>query len=371
MIDKKFINFSYSTIERGLSESRRRKKRLARRSVIKSFISILFVKRQKTFEKKFLLYPRPEIQSIFPEATLLEINKFPFLKKALFFLQLGYISPSEEFRFWSAKKGYGYLQHYFSSPNITILNCGPSLLSPFLAKLCDDKHDDSKYFIIQHGLYQQHYKPYEFEFSVKACRSVVWSNLLAQNYVSLGMAPEKIHVLPTHLFSSIRKLNNSNKVLIIGESLNKIHPEIDIEYQEKILEVLNYLKNSSGYIDIYFKKHPRALSSPKLDSAFIENSVVFLDKINLSDYGLVIGVVSTLMIEAISEGCRALQLSLQNGKDLNIGDYSLFTSAENLHNVKEIEEKIKNLESLESNYIQKDFLLVENNFADYYKKLLN
>ncbi len=371
MIDKNFINLSYSTIERGLSESRSRKKRLARRSVIKNLVSILFIKKEKTCERKFLLYPRKEIHQIFPEVTLLEINKFPILKKALFFLQLGYITPSEKFRLWAAKKGYGYLQYYFSASNITILNCGPSLLSPFLAKLCEDKNDGSKYFIIQHGLYQHHYQPYEFEFSVKACRSVVWSKQLAQNYITLGMPPEKIRVLPTHLFSHIKKLNNSKKVLIIGESLNKILPGIDVEYQEKIVQVLNYLKHNSYYNDIYFKKHPRALSSPKLDAAFIENSVAFRDTVTLSDYGLVVGVVSTMMIEAISEGCRALQLSLKSGKVLNIGDYSLFTSAENLTVVDDMALKIRKLECLENNYIQRDFLRVEYNFEDYYKKLIN
>lgn len=371
MIDIDFINSAYVTLERGLSESRRRKKRLARRSVIKNFIRILFFKRENTFENKFLLYPRPEIEIIFPEVTVLEIDKFPFLKKALFFLQLGYISPSEKFRFWAAKKGYGYLQHYFSAPNITIINCGPSLLSPFLAKLCEDKHDHSKYFIIQHGLYQHHYKPYEFEFSIKACRSVVWSNILAQNYIALGMPPEKIQVLPTHLFSSIKKLNKSKKVLIIGESLNKIFPGIDDVYEEKIIQVVNYLNGNSYYNEIYFKKHPRALSNQKLDEAFIENSVAFLDKINLSDFGLVIGVVSTMMIEALSEGCRVLQLSLKIGNALNIGDYSLFTSVENLDEIEEIEEKIRKLESLETNYIQSNFLRVENNFGDYYKELMS
>ncbi|TVZ28224.1 hypothetical protein JM83_3337 [Gillisia sp. Hel_I_86] len=370
MIDENFISTAYSTMERGFPEIRKRKRQMAGRSLLKIFLRIFFVKPEETHEKIFLLHPKPEIQKIFTDAIKLDINNSAFLKKALFYLQLGYISPNDRIRVWAAKRGYNYLQYYFRPSNITILNCGPSILSPFLAKLCEDKNDDSKYYIIQHGLYQLNNMPYEFEFSIKASRSVVWSSLLAQNYIALGIASEKIHVLPTYLFREIKELNRSNKVLIIGESLNKINTEFDVEYQEKLLEVINYLKLNSKYNDFHFKKHPRALSSPELDTALENNSVKLTDKINLNNYGLVIGAISTLMIEAMAEGCRVLQISLENCQSLNVGDYSLHTSAENLQDIREVSKKIGSLDNLEYNFINREFLRVDNNFEDYYKQLL-
>lgn len=371
MIDENFITTAYSAMERGFPEFRKRKRKLARRSVIKNFLQIFFIKPEQTQEKIFLLHPKPEIQKMFTDALKLDINNSAYLKKALFYLQLGYISPIDRIRLWAARRGYNYLQYYFRPSNITILNCGPSILSPFLAKLCEEKNDDSKYYIIQHGLYQLDNKPYEFEYSIKACRSIVWSDLLAQNYISLGIVPKKIHVLPTHLFREIKELNLSDKVLIIGESLNKINTEFDVEYQEKLLEVINFLKLNSKYNVFHFKKHPRALPSPELDTALENNSVKLTDKINLNNYGLVIGAISTLMIEAMAEGCRVLQISLENCQSLNVGDYSLFTSAENLRDVKELGVKVDKLNNLKKNYINGDYLRVEHKFEDYYKQLLD
>jgi hypothetical protein len=371
MIDEYFITTAYNTMERGFPEFRKRKRKLAGRFVLKNFIHIFKFKAEQTDAKKFLLHPAQEIQKIFVDVVKLDINNSPFLNKALFYLQLGYISPSIGIRLWAARKGYRYLQHYFKSGNITILNCGPSILSPFLAKLCEDKNDDSRYYIIQHGFYQLDYKPYDFEFKIAACRSIIWSDLLAQNYISLGMAPEKIHVLPTHLFRELKKLNISHKVLIIGESLNKINPDFDREYGQKVLQIINYLKRNSKYNEFYFKKHPRALPSVKLDLALKTNSVKFTEKINLNDYGLVIGAVSTLMIEAMAEGCRVLQLSLEEFSSLNIGNYSIYTSAENIQDIEQTTEKFTTLNNLQKNYINSEYLRIDNNFEDYYKRLIN
>jgi hypothetical protein len=370
MIDGHFINSAYSTLERGFAESRKRKKKMAARSVLRNVLYLLLVKPERSQNKVFLLHPHYEVEKIFPNAINIDRIKSPFLKKILFLFQLGYISPSKRIRIWAAKKAYSYLQNYFSSSNIRILNCGPSIMSPFLAKLCEDKQDDSKYFIIQHGLYQHDYKPYDFEFRIAASRSVIWCSLLAQNYIALGMNPKKINVLPTHLFREIKKFNNSNKVLIIGESLNRISTDFDWKFQNKIEKVLNYLKQDSRYQDVYFKQHPRALPSPDLDAVLINNSVEFINKINLKNYGLVIGTVSTLMIEALAEGCRVLQLSIESFKSLNVGDYSLYTSIENLKNIEEIEEKIDRLEKLKYNYINSEFLRVEHNYEAYYQQLL-
>lgn len=358
-------------MERGFPELRKRKRQLARRSVFKNFLNIFLVQIENTRGNKFLLHPKPVIREIFAEAIELDVNNSPFLNKALFYLQVGYISPSLGIRLWAARKGYGYLQHYFKSGNITILNCGPSILSPFLAKLCEDKNDDSKFYIIQHGLYQLDNKPYDFEFKIAACRSIVWSDLLAQNYIFLGMAPEKILVLPTHLFRAIKKLNVSDKVLIIGESVNRINPDFDREYLEKIIQTINYLKQNSNYIEFHFKKHPRALPSAQLDAVLETNTIKFKDKINLGDYGLVIGAVSTLMIEAMAEGCRVLQLSLENFSSINVGNYSLYTSVENIQNIEQTREKFNTLNNLQNNYISSEYLRVDNRYEDYYKRLMN
>lgn len=357
-------------MERGFPEFRIRKRKMARRSVLKNFLYIFFVKPERSHDKTFLLHPKPEIQKIFVNTLKLDVNNSPFLNKALFYLQLGYISPFRKIRLWAANKGYRYLQYYFKSANIKILNCGPSMLSPFLAKLCEDKNDISKYYIIQHGLYQLNNTPYEFEFSINACRSVVWSDLLAQNYISLGIAPEKIEVLPTHLFREIKALNKSDKVLIIGESLNKINEDFDKEYVEKILMVINYLKQNSSYNEFDFKKHPRALPTPQLETALINNSIKLTTKNNLKEYGLVIGAISTLMIEAMAEGCRVLQLSIENLQSLNVGNYSLYTSIENLQDITEIEEKMSRLDNLKNNYINKEYLRVNHNYESYYKQLI-
>lgn len=371
MLNGDFITSAYKSLERGFPEFRKRKRQLAWRSVLKNFIYIFFVQPEKTNANIFLLNPAKEIQKIFSDAERLDVNNSSFLKKALFYLQFGYVFPTSGIRLWAARKGYGYLQYYFKSGNITILNSGPSILSPFLAKLCEDKKDDSKFYIIQHGIYQLDYKPYDFEFKISACRSIIWSHILAQNYISLGMAPEKIHVLPTHLFRKVKQLNVSKKILIIGESLNKINPDFDIEYGKKILETINYLKQNFNYNEFHFKKHPRALPSTQLDAALETNGVKFTDKINLNGYGLVIGAVSTLMIEAMAEGCRVLQLSLEGFSDIDLGNYSLHTSVENLEDIKEIREKIEKLNNLEKNYLSNEYLSVDNSFEDYYKRLVN
>ncbi len=371
MIGENFITTSYTTLERGFPQFRKRKRQLAVRFVIKNLLLIFKFNSEQTDAKIFLLHPAMEIQIMFPDAVKLDINNSLFLKKALFYLQLGYISPTKGIRIWAARKGYRYLQNYFKSGNITILNSGPSVFSPFMAKLCDDKNDDSKFYIIQHGLYQLDYKPYDFELKIAACRSIIWSDLLAQNYISLGMAPKKIHVLPTHLFRQISKLNFSDKVLIIGESLNKINPDFDREFGEKILQIINYLKRNSNCCEFYFKKHPRALPSTDLDLAFETTAVTFIDKINLNEYGLVIGVVSTLMIEALAEGCRVLQLSLEQFSSINVGDYSLYTSAENIQDLEQTIEKFNKLNKLQKNYINSEYLRIDCCFEDYYKRLLN
>mgnify|MGYP003113219214 CR=1 FL=1 len=369
MIDENFIAKAYSTMERGIPDFRKRKRQIARRFVLKNFLNIIFVKPEKNYNSVFLLHPKLEVQKIFADAFKLDINSLPFLNKALFYIQLGYISPNTRIRVWAANKGFNYLQYYFNSSNITIINCGPSILSPFLVRLCENKKDSSTYYIIQHGLYQMDYKPYEFEFNNIACKSVVWSELLAQNYISQGMDAQKIQVLPTHLFRTINELNKSKKVLIIGESINKINKNFDIEYQQKIKQVVQYLKQNSDYNEFYFKKHPRALPSLQLEMALADNSIKILNKINLSDYGLLIGAVSTLMIEGLAVGCRVIQLSMEKFQ-INVGDYSLYTSIENLRDIKEIKEKIDRINNLKKNYINPEFLRVEDNFEDYYKKLL-
>ncbi|MBZ9729073.1 hypothetical protein LB467_05195 [Salegentibacter sp. JZCK2] len=371
MLDENFVTTAYNSMERGFPEFRKRKKRLAGRSILKNFLYIFKVKLVRTDARTFLLHPKPEIKKIFSDAIDLDINKSSYLKIALFYVQLGYIAPSIGVRVWAARKGYEYLQCYFKSGNITILNCGPSILSPFLAKLCEDKNDNSKYYIIQHGLYQLDYKPYEFEFRVKASRSIVWSDFLAQNYISLGMLPEKVHVLPTYLFKEIKNLNTSNKVLIVGESLNKIDTDFDREYGEKVLQMVQYLKKNTMYNEFVFKKHPRALPSAQFDAALENNDVLFTNRINLKDYGLVIGAVSTLMIEAMAEGCRVLQLSLEKFSAIEVGNYSLYTSAENIQDVKEIKEKIDILNNLDKNYIKREYLRIDKDFEDCYKRLVS
>lgn len=370
MIDEDFITMAYSTMERGFSQFKKRKKKLALHSVVKNFLFIFFIKPEKCSEKIFLLHPKPEVERIFKNATKLDVTHSSYLKKAVFYLQLGYISPVISIRMWAARKAYRYLQNYFRSSDIKIFNCGPSILSPFLAKLCEDKNDNSLYFIIQHGLYQSDYRPYEFELILKASRSIIWSDLLAQGYISLGMSPKKIHILPTYLFKEIKPLNNSRKVLIIGESLNKIDKGFDTEYQKKLLIVINYLKSNSSYNHFTFKKHPRARKSLQLHAALEKKSVIISDNIDLENYGLVIGAVSTLMIEALANGCRILQINLKGSHKVNFDNYSLYTSAENLSDMNEMEEKILSLNNLQCNHINSEFLKMEYNFADYYYQLI-
>ncbi|WP_037320996.1 hypothetical protein [Salegentibacter sp. Hel_I_6] len=369
MIDSVFIDNAYAAMERGFPKFRKRKKKMAKRSVIKNLWSILFIRPEKNNENFFLLYPKPEIERIFSNIQQLNFNHSSFLKRSLFFLQLGYISSNSKIRVWAAKKGYRYLQQYFVSDNITILNCGPSILSPFLAKLCEDKNDESKFYIIQHGLYQIDYMPYRFEFASKACISIIWSNLLAKHYLSLGMDAKNIMVLPTYLFSQIKKLNTSKKVLIIGESINKINSNFDREYQDKVTNVISYLKANTHYSEFKFKKHPRALPSPELDKALEENQIESISEIKLNDFGLVIGAVSTLMIEALAEGCRVLQLAMDEF-EISVGDYSLYTSIAYLEDMKNIKEKIDILNNINNNFIKSEFLRVEDNYEFHYKLLL-
>ncbi len=370
MIDDHFITAAYTSMERGFPEFRRRKRHLARRSVIKNFFKVFNVEQEKTDAKLFLFRPKPAIQKIFKDAVILDTEESPFLKNALFYFQLGYVFPWGGIRLFAARKGYKYLQDYFASGNISILNCGPSILSPFLAKLCEDKRDNSRYYILQHGIYQSNYQPYDFELRVTASRSVIWSELLAQHYISLGMAPEKIQVLPNYLFREVKELNPSDKVLIVGESLNKIYPQFDQEYGKKLVEVIRYLKQNTGYKEFIFKKHPRALPSPEFHAHLKNNGVTFSNEIDLKDYGLVIGAVSTFMIEALAEGCRVLQVSFEDFSAISEGDYSLHTSAEIIKNANEIGKKVTVLKNLKENYIKSEFLQVNQSFERYYQRVI-
>lgn len=231
-------------------------------------------------------------------------------------------------------KAYKRLKAKLRGKPILVFNSSPSLLSSLLTYYCEYT-EGSRFIIIQHGIYQLNHVPYFYQFGLSSVETWVWSEMLRENYRKrFGM--KKIELLPTYLFSEVKKeeeieLDAPIYFLIVGEGFNRVNKQFNVDYYNSLKSLMSHLKTALGerVRTVFYKPHPRMtergfwIGRCKLNGWKVVSTIPSIDDGRL----IVIGKISTLLIQMLVEGYRCIQVNDESLKGrYPFDDYTQFSS---------------------------------------------
>ncbi len=291
---------------------------------------------QDSTKLHFRLTPALTKHLDFPQLTYFSIGKTLSEKiidvsKPYYYLNLAYLFNHTNVSVKLFEKAYVELCKILNGCVIEVYTMGPSLLSGLIALYCN-RHAGSRYCYIQHAVYQQDRIVPFYERNFTSTKSWLWGEYIAGAYRKQGV--KHIKLMPNMKIDSVTPTVNFNwdtacSILIIGESSDKYYSDYDSYFYDAIKGALNVLKNFHGLKvnKVFFKPHPRSKAKAKWRTYCDKMNWYYIESIPNGINLAVIGVFSTYLLEALSDGFIGFQVQSNAIRSITAyDDYTEFSS---------------------------------------------
>lgn len=379
MHDNDLIKKIINNYGRGFSELDREKLSISIKFIVKYFF-LFFIRfrESKTTLRAFKLHLPSELDESF--TNLAPISSYNSSDKSnSFFKQYYYLCLSCVFRknflgVYFFKLAYKSLDYKLDGESIVVVNAGPSFFTHLFSYYCYKKRG-SKFYFIQHGVYQLDYEPYVFEkYFDEGLTILLWSKLLMQNLAKV--CKSHMTIVPTYKFTEISLFNDLNTeensrtdILFVGESINKLDNKYDEDYLVSMLKIIAHFKKQYNHCTFYFKPHPRMKNKKGFcDMLNKEYDIIIVDNISEIKIDFAVAHISTYLLELLSKGIRCFQMHIKNNT-IQGSDYTKYTSVVSSDEL--LNGEIDAGLYFDKNYVNDDYLLIDPNFKERYKQIIN
>ena len=277
------------------------------------------------------------------------------------------------------QRAYRALCNLLNDRPITIYNAGPGLINSLLSYYCHH-HPGSRFYLIQHAVYQLCHRPYYYQTQFSSTVSWVWSELQADIHRAQGV--EHTEVLPNLKIATVADRatidwSQDTEVVIIGESSDKYYANYNSCFQQVVKEAMVVLAQQKqiGISQIYFKPHPRTPAKEEWKEVCQTEGWTYTEQMPETKNLVVVGAFSTYLIEVMATGVVGFQIQSARLRQLvDYDDYTRYTALIPL-GVQNVTNEVAGDNQIDASYFERaqhpfidaTYLCVDPRWADRYR----